>query len=136
MFDKLKHLLVKIFISFIGLYVYDNCLTNSDIPIDTLTFVLDNDKKVQFTLHKKVVVTDVYRFFRFTKYTKKYYLVRATFDDGLPEKILSYNNLKVSLTPGLLLLCDRRTIFKAMTSIYLDFIYRTSLIKCKSDKSC
>lgn len=114
--------LFKLHLLFKGIRFYKTEVTPKNDEFRTATFHTVGKHRVEFLFYREVCEDLIFRGGKIKKETFIGYVIRARFDENLPEILYQYNNLKFFFNSRYLKITDENRICDALLNIYLDFL--------------
>jgi hypothetical protein len=118
----LKRFLFKLYLFHKGIRFYRTDATPNTPQFRTAVFQTVGNLKVEFHFYKETCEDLIYKQGRIKSEKFIGYVIQATLDQELPERLSKYNNLKFFFNSKNWILKDDNAICETLLNIYLDFL--------------
>ena len=118
----LKRLLLGLYLNYKGIRFYKTDTVPRSPEFQRAIFKTVGGHAVEFAFYRETFEDLIYRRGTFSKATFIGYVIQAKFEDGMPDSLLRYNNLKFFFNSRNIFLTDEHAIAATLLRIYLDFI--------------
>lgn len=115
-------LLFKLYLFFHGIRFYKTDAVPKSPEFRTASFQTVGRHNVEFFFYREVCEDIIYSKGRIRKEKFIGYVLKARFDETLPDIFCQYNNMKFFFNSRYLKITDENKICDALLSIYLDFL--------------
>lgn len=117
-----KRLVLSLYLKYKGIRFYKTDTTPRTPEFQRAIFKTVGGHAVEFVFYRETFEDLIYKRGAFSKATFVGYVIQAKFEDGMPDSLLQYNNLKFFFNSRNIILKDEQAIASTLLSIYLDFI--------------
>lgn len=117
-----KLLFLKLLIYYKGIRFYKSDIEPISEGFKKMSVVMVDGKVIEFYFHEDEYTDYIYKRGKIKKSIFKTHTIRSVMSEGIDEKLLSFNNLKIVFRSNDFYFIDRDTFIKTLLSVYLDFI--------------
>lgn len=118
-----------LFIKGIRFFKTDIIPTNAEFR--KAEFITFQNQRIEFLFYREVFEDIVYRKGRIHKENLHCYIIQSRFDNGVPDDIKQFNNLKFVFNLNSVFMIEEDKVCEALLSVYLDFIKYEILLQKK-----
>ncbi len=117
-----KLLFLRLLIYYKGIRFYKSVTMPVNEGFKKMSIQMTDGKNIEFYFHEDEYIDYIYKRGRIKKCVFKTHTIRSVMSEGIDEKLLSFNNLKIVFKSNDFYFTDRDIFIKALLSVYLDFI--------------
>lgn len=118
----LQGLLFRWAIFYRGIRFYQTSMVPKNPEFKSAEFETIEGQKVEFFFYREQCEDLIFRRGRIRKETFVGYVIQAQFDEGLPDRLHKYNNLKFFFNSKDFFFRDEQVVVRNLLAIYLDFL--------------